>query len=61
MKPIQSLMLVAILITSPAAQAAVSDEDFQELREQLATISLRLEELAAENAELRRAQERSTN
>jgi hypothetical protein len=59
MKPIPFLMLVALLMTSPAAQAAVSDEDFQELREQLATISLRLEELAAENAELRRAQERS--
>ena len=49
-------MLVVALLASPATNAAVSDAEFEQLREQLATISQRLEELAAENAELRRAQ-----
>ena len=39
------------------AFADVSDEEFQQLREQLAAVSARLEELAAENAELRNARE----
>ena len=46
------LVLASIALT-PAAFAAVSDEEFAELREQLEAISARLEELAAENAELR--------
>jgi len=46
-------------VAMPAAHAAVSDEDFQQLREQLAAVSQRLDELAAENAELRAAQEQS--
>ena len=49
-------MLAMALVVSPATNAAVSDAEFEQLREQLATISQRLEALAAENAELRRAQ-----
>jgi hypothetical protein len=47
------------LLASPASFGAVSDEEIEELREQLALVSQRLEELAAENAELRRAQNES--
>jgi len=49
-------LVVVLIVHSPAGFAAVSDEDFAQLREQLAAISVRLEELAAENAELRAAQ-----
>jgi len=49
--------VAASIVVSPAALAAVSDEDFAELRQQLAAVSARLEELAAENAELRAAQD----
>ncbi|NIL93076.1 MAG: hypothetical protein GTO71_01210 [Woeseiaceae bacterium] len=59
MKHFLPLIFVASLIFPSAAPAAVSDEDIQELRSQLATLSQRLEELAAENAELRQAQEKS--
>jgi hypothetical protein len=44
------------LLVSSNAFGAVSDEEIQELREQLAIVSQRLEELAAENEQLRRAQ-----
>ncbi|MGI9236423.1 MAG: putative porin [Woeseiaceae bacterium] len=51
------LVLTAVgIISSPAASAAVSEDDFEELRRQLAAISQRLEDLAAENAALKRAQ-----
>jgi hypothetical protein len=59
MKRILSLMAATSIILTPAAFAAVSDEDFQALREQLAAVSARLDELAAENAELKAAQEKS--
>jgi len=59
MKKILSLMCAISFFAAPAAQAAVSDEDFQELREQLAAVSARLEQLAAENTELRASQEQS--
>ena len=59
MKRILSLAVIATVTMMPAAHAAVSDEDFQQLREQLAAVSARLEQLAAENAELRAAQEES--
>jgi hypothetical protein len=59
MKKILSLMCAISFVAMPAANAAVSDEDFQQLREQLAAVSARLEQLAAENAELRAAQEQS--
>lgn len=53
------LMLAAGIVASPSAIAAVSDEDFEQLRQQLAAVSQRLEQLAAENAELKRAQSQS--
>lgn len=59
MKRILPLTVAMSIITASPANAAVSDEDFQLLREQLAAVSVRLEELAAENAELRAAQEQS--
>jgi hypothetical protein len=59
MNKILSLMCAIGFVTAPAAHAAVSDEDFQQLREQLAAVSQRLDELAAENTELRAAQEQS--
>jgi len=55
MKQIISLIIVVNLFVASTAKAAVSDEEFQLLREQLASISQRLDELAAENAELRAA------
>jgi regulator of replication initiation timing len=54
MKRIIGLTLLINFIVAPAAFAAVTDEDIAQLREQLAAMSQRLEELAAENAELRR-------
>ena len=59
MKRILFLWVAASIVLSPAAFAAVSDEDFAELREQLAAVSVRLEELAADNAELRAAQNKA--
>ena len=56
MKQILSLAVAASIIISPVASAAVSDEDFAALREQLAAVSARLDQLEAENAELRAAQ-----
>ena len=59
MKRLLSLTVASSIIFSPAAFAAVSDEDFAALREQLAAVSARLDELAAENAELRAAQDQA--
>ena len=59
MKRLLFLVSAASLVASPAAFAAVSEADIEELREQLAAVSQRLEELAAENAELRRAQDQA--
>ena len=59
MKRTLFLAVLASIVLTPAAFAAVSDEDIAELREQLAAVSARLEELAAENAELRAAQDRA--
>ena len=59
MTKILSLMCAIGFVAAPAAHAAVSDEDLQQLREQLAAMSQRLDELAAENTELRAAQEQS--
>lgn len=52
-------MLAVAVLASPAASGAVSDEDFAELRQQLEAVSQRLEKLAAENAELKKAQQDS--
>ena len=57
MKRILALIIAVNFLAVPTAYAAVSDEDIQQLREQLAALSQRLDELAAENAELRAAQE----
>ena len=43
MKPILSLALVVIFFSSPAAIAEVSDDDFQQLRDQLAAMSVSIE------------------
>ena len=61
MKRILSLTVAASIIFSPVAFAAVSDDDFEALREQLAAVSARLDQLAAENAKLRAAQEQTDN
>jgi len=53
MKRLFFLTFLINFIMSPAAFAAVSDEDIAQLREQLAAMSERLDQLAAENAELR--------
>ena len=48
------LLLIAINVFAfSTASAAVSDEDFEQLRKQLAAVSQRLDELAAENEELK--------
>jgi len=57
MKPILSLVVASSIILTPAAFAAVTDEEFAQLREQLAAVVVRLDELEAENAELRAAQD----
>jgi len=57
MKRFILLALLLNFIESPTAFAAVSDEDISQLRSQLAELSLRLEQLAAENAELRQVQD----
>ena len=59
MKPILYCALAAIFVMPSFASATVTDDDIQELREQLLALSARVEELAAENAELRQAQEQS--
>lgn len=55
MKRKTPLLLAVGLLLAPAAFGAVTDEDFEELRSQMAELSQRLDALAAENAELRRA------
>lgn len=59
MKRILFLILAVNVIALPTAFAAVSDTEIAQLREQLAAVSQRLEQLAAENAELKRAQDRT--
>ena len=59
MKRILILMLIVNFAASPTAFGAVSDEDFEQLREQLAAVSQRLEKLAAENAALRHSQDQA--
>ncbi len=61
MKRVLVPILATSLLFSSTAFGAVSEEEIQELREQLALLSQRLEELAAENADLRRAQDESAN
>jgi len=56
MKRMLVLLLSINVFAWSTAFAEVSDEDFEQLRQQLAAVSQRLEELAAENTELRRSQ-----
>jgi hypothetical protein len=60
MKRILFLMLAVNGIAVPCANGAVNDEDIEQLREQIAALSQRLDELAAENADLRRAQDQAS-
>jgi hypothetical protein len=50
------LLLVITIIAAPRAFGAVTDQDIELMRQQLAAMSDRLDALAAENAELRKAQ-----
>ena len=59
MKRFLFLLLAVNGIAVPCANGAVSDEDIEQLREQIAALSQRLDELAAENADLRRAQDQA--
>ena len=59
MKRILFLMLAVNMVAPTSVIAAVSDEDIQQLRDQLAAVSLRLDEIAAENAELKSAQDQA--
>ena len=55
---IAPLAAISVLAT-PAAAVAATDQEIEDLRMQLAAVSERLEALAAENAELRRAQDQT--
>ena len=50
------LLLAITAIEAPTALGAVTDEDFELMRQQIVTLSARLDALAAENAVLRRVQ-----
>jgi hypothetical protein len=50
------LLLISTVLVAQTASGAVDDEDFEQLRQQLAALSQRLDELAAENAELKKSQ-----
>jgi len=53
----KTLLPLAIgVLVAPVALGAVTDEDFEQLQLQVAELSQRLDALAAENAELKRAQ-----
>jgi len=54
MKRIRILLFAGLVLASPIAMGAVSDEEFAQLRADLAALSQRFEALAAENAELKR-------
>ena len=56
MRRMSFLLLALSILAAPTTFAAVTDEDFAELRQQLAAMSARLDALAAENAELKRVQ-----
>ena len=60
MKSLLVSLLAICVLASPLAYGAVSDADFEELRLQLAALSQRVEQLAAENADLRNSQAQTT-
>lgn len=57
MKRVIVSTVAASLLVSSAAFGAISDDEIEQLRGQLALLSQRLEDLAAENAELKRSQD----
>lgn len=57
MKYLAAILASGLVLCVPAADAAVSDEDFEQLKQQLALMSQRLDNLEAENRELRAAQD----
>ena len=56
MRRLSFLLLVISVFATFTARGAVTDEDIALLREQLSAMSMRLDALAAENAELKRSQ-----
>lgn len=56
MKRVSAALAIASLFAVPAATAEVTENDIELLRAQLAAVSERLEELAAENAALKQSQ-----
>lgn len=54
-------LLASVVLAAPTAHGAVSDKDFEQLRQQLAAVSQRLDELAAENAQLKRTQDQTAS
>jgi hypothetical protein len=56
MKRIVFLLAVNLVLFSPIAAGAVSDEAFEQMRSDLLALTERLDELAAENERLRRSQ-----
>ena len=56
MRRMSFLLLAFSMLATPAAFGAVTDQDLDDLRQQLSAMSARLDMLAAENAELKRAQ-----
>ena len=56
MKLVRVLPLAALVAAISPASAAVSEEDLDQLRREVAALSLRLDELAVENAMLRQQQ-----
>jgi hypothetical protein len=57
MKRLGVLIAVNLVLGSQVAMAAVSDEEFEQLRADLAALTAQVEQLAAENAELKRSGE----
>lgn len=55
MRGIGKLLVASLVLASPMAMGAVSDEAFEQLRAELAALAQRVEQLAGENAELRQA------
>lgn len=51
--------MACAVLAAPTASGAVIDQDFEQLRRELQAVSQRLDELAAENAELRRSQDQT--
>ncbi len=53
LRPIGVTLIASLIVASPMAAGAVTDEEFAALRAQLAALSVRIDELAAENVQLK--------